>query len=228
MKKFLIIIPIYISKQSDIEYLNLCIKSIEKQEYSKSLINVVIIDDNSIIPIKINTDLNHKLIRNKERMYPAFNRYHQYKLCPDNDIIIFLDGDDWFVDSKCLKILNNIYSNSEIRWSVSNHKTFKSKKLDILPKSVKVPIEIDKPYICHLRCGYGYVWNKMDINWIKMDGEYIKWMSDWNEILYALKNYGQPYKINTSLIVYNLESNKTKNENNNYKNMINFFKSKLL
>ena len=61
-----------------------------------------------------------------------------------------------------------------------------------------------------------------------MDGNFIRWMSDWNEILYALNNYGQPFKINTSLIVYNLESNKTKNENNNYKNMINFFKSKLL
>ena len=96
-------------------------------------------------------------------------------------------------------------------------------KLNLLPVNVKVPKEIDKPYICHLRCGYGYVWNKMDINWIKMDGNFIRWMSDWNEILYALNNYGQPFKINTSLIVYNLESNKTKNENNNYKNMINFF-----
>ena len=228
MNNFLIIIPCYILKQSDIKYLNYCLKSIEGQEYPKNLIKISIIDDNSIIPIKVNTNLNYRLIRNEKRMYPAYNRYNQYKLCPDNDIIIFLDGDDWFIDTKCLKIIDNIYSNNDIKWSLSNHKTFKNGKLNFLPVNVKVPKEIDKPYICHLRCGYGYVWNKMDINWIKMDGNFIRWMSDWNEILYALNNYGQPFKINTSLIVYNLESNKTKNENNNYKNMINFFKSKLL
>ena len=79
MNNFFIIIPCYISKQSDIKYLNYCLKSIEDQEYPKNLIKISIIDDNSIIPIKVNTNLNYRLIRNEERMYAAYNRYNQYK-----------------------------------------------------------------------------------------------------------------------------------------------------
>lgn len=224
MKKFNIIIPVYNHK----EFLKKCLNSIEIQEYPKELIFVYIIDDNPNdkynVP-KHNFEIFYK--KNKERMHPAFNRYSIYTKINDNDLILFLDGDDWLVDSKVLNLLNNIYSNNDICWSISNHKLFKNGNIRVKPYFVNSKLIIDKPCICHLRCGYGYIWNKMKIDWIIMNKKYIKWMSDWNENLFALKYHGQPFKINSSLCVYNLDTVKTKNENTNYNEMIVYFKNKM-
>ena len=66
----------------------------------------------------------------------------------------------------------------------------------------------------------------MNESYLDVNKNYIRWMSDWNENLYAIKNYGQPFKINCSLVVYNLDTMKTKKENNNYKEMISWFQTK--
>lgn len=226
MNRFQIIIPTYKYQK----YLNKCLESIENQEYPKELIVATVIDDNSPKPLELlKTSYECKLLRNKERMYAGYNRYLVYSKCPDNDIIIFLDGDDWLADNKCLQIINNVYNNNNIKWSISNHKLYQNDKLKVLPTFVNLPLQIDKPKICHLRCGYGYVWNKMEIDCIKLNNnQIIKWMTDWNENLYALKYYGNPYKINSSLSVYNLDTSKTRKENNNYKEMIKWFSNKYI
>ena len=209
------------------EYLDKCIESINNQDYPKKFIRMLIIDDNSDIPLKTKeVSFFIKKIRNNERMHPGYNRYLGYKEAYDDDIIVFLDGDDWLIDSKCLSLINKIYNENRIDWSVSNHKIFLENRTKIIPTNVTLPLEFDKPKICHLRCGYGYVWNKIDIDWLMFNKEYIKWMTDWNENVYALKNFGQPYKINSSLCVYNQNTSKTKKENKNYNEMINFFKNK--
>ena len=224
MKRFHIIIPTYKHQ----EFIDKCLESIENQDYPKELIKTTVIDDFSPNKLEIiKTSFECKLIRNKERRYAGYNRYLVYSQSNDNDILVFLDGDDWLSDNKCLKLINNIYQNNNIHWSISNHKLYQNGNLKVLPRYVKLPLQISKPKICHLRCGYGYVWNKMNIEWIKLnDGKFIKWMTDWNENLYALKNFGEPFKINTSLSVYNLDTSKTRKENNDYQNMIDWFVNK--
>ena len=225
MNKFHIITPCYNHQ----EYLNKCIESVENQDYQKGLISMTIIDDNSQIPLKTEeTSFNLKIIRNKKRMHPAYNRYIEYIKVNDDDIIVFLDGDDWLSDNKCLSTISNVYKNNKIDWSISNHKIYKNNKLKVIPSFVNLPLLTENPKICHLRCGYGYVWNDMDIKFIKYKTDYMKWMTDWNENLFAIKKYGQPYKIESSLSVYNQDTSKTRRENNDYKEMINFFKNKLL
>ncbi len=224
MNKFHIITPCYNHQL----YLDRCIESIENQDYPKDLIKMTIIDDNSLIPLKTKeTSFNLKIIKNKIRMHPAYNRYIVYNNVNDNDIIVFLDGDDWLSDNKCLHTINNVYQNNKISWSISNHKIYKNKKTKIIPSYVDLPLLVGKPKICHLRCGYGYVWNKMEESWIKKNNKYIKWMTDWNENLFALKNYGQPFKIESSLSIYNQDTSKTRKENNDYKEMIKFFSFKI-
>ena len=83
-----------------------------------------------------------------------FNRFIVYSKCEDNEIIIFLDGDDWLSDCKCLTVLNNIYNENDIKWSISNHKVYKDEKLKVIPSFVNLPLESEKPKICHLRSGY--------------------------------------------------------------------------
>lgn len=223
MNNFEIIIPAYNCQT----YLNKCLDSIEIQDYNLDSVNVTIIDDNSEPPLEANKySFTFEIIRNSKRMHAGYNRFKKYTKCKDNDIIIFLDGDDWFIDNKCLKVINKIYQENKISWSISNHKAYRNNRLKVIPNFVNLPLELDKPKIVHLRCGYGYVWNKMTEDDIKVGNEYIKWMTDWNENLYAIKKYGQPYKINCSLVVYNLDTSKTKKENDNYNEMLNWFKNK--
>ncbi len=223
MNKFQIIIPVFRYQ----EYLDKCIDSIRIQEYPKELIKIHIIDDFSDEPLKINgNELDINLIRNEERLYAGYNRFKIFTNCKDDDIIIFLDGDDWLSDSQVLQVINDTFNNNKIHWSISNHKIYKNSKIKVLPVFVNLPLEISKPRICHLRCGYGYVWNNMEIDWLKKDNKIIKWMTDWNENIYALKHYGQPFKIESSLSVYNNDSSKTRNENKDYYEMINWFDSK--
>ena len=66
----------------------------------------------------------------------------------------------------------------------------------------------------------------MNINWIRYQDNYVKWMTDWNENIFAIKNFGQPFKINSSLSIYNQDTTKTRKENKNYKEMINFLVKK--
>lgn len=224
MNNFLIIIPAYKSQH----FLDKCLLSIWEQEYDKTKIKAVVIDDNSPIPLNINKyDYEINIIRNETRMYAAYNRYMVYSKAKDDDLIIFLDGDDWFTDKHVLQLINKIYKNINIKWSISNHKIFKNNRIKIKPCFVNDYIK-GKPHICHLRIGYGYIWNKMNIDWIRKDNKYIKWMSDWNENLYALKMYGSPYKINSSLCVYNMDTSKTRNENNDYNRMLEYFEDKMI
>jgi glycosyltransferase involved in cell wall biosynthesis len=223
MNKFHIITPCYNHQ----EYLDKCIGSIESQDYPKELVSMTIIDDSSKFPLKTKeTSFNLKIIRNNERMHPAYNRYLVYSKVKNDEIILFLDGDDWLSDNKCLSTISRIYKDNDINWAISNHKIYKNNKIKVIPSFVTLPLIIDKPKICHLRSGYGYVWNNMEEDWIKYKNNYIKWMTDWNENIYAIKNFGQPYKIESSLSVYNQDTSKTRKENKNYIEMINFFKNK--
>ena len=54
------------------------------------------------------------LIKNKERIGALHNLYNMIHSCDDQDIIVTLDGDDWFPDRYVLKRLNEVYSSGEV------------------------------------------------------------------------------------------------------------------
>jgi mannosyltransferase OCH1-like enzyme/glycosyltransferase involved in cell wall biosynthesis len=55
------------------------------------------------------------LIKNQEREGgAAANYYKATKLCNDDDIIVHLDGDDWFAHENALAVLNKVYSNEDV------------------------------------------------------------------------------------------------------------------
>ena len=52
------------------------------------------------------------LIRNPVRVGAMQNLYHMIHSCDDNEIIVILDGDDWFAHNGVLKKINEMYSDS--------------------------------------------------------------------------------------------------------------------
>ena len=119
-KPFVIIIPSYNNAPW-------CIKNLESalnQKYENY--RIILIDDCStdrqekILKDYINEhELSQKVtfIRNAERHRKLYNMYHAVQSCKLNEIILELDGDDFFAHDQVLSKFNDIYSKKDI-WLV--------------------------------------------------------------------------------------------------------------
>jgi glycosyltransferase involved in cell wall biosynthesis len=128
-KKFVIIIPSFNNEKW-------CIKNLESvfnQVYDNY--KVIYIDDCSAdktskkVADYIN-NLDEKkrskitLIKNEKRMYAMENRYKAIHMCDPEDIIINLDGDDWFAHTTVLSYLNSVYKDNNIWMTYGRYKSY--------------------------------------------------------------------------------------------------------
>lgn len=114
---FKIIVPLYNVEK----WIKLCLNSVLLQEYENY--ECIIINDKSTDnTLKIIKDLNlpkdkFKVITNSQNLGPLANAYygvvkHSTDLS-DQDIIVILDGDDFFASDKTLTILNEEYNKND-------------------------------------------------------------------------------------------------------------------
>ena len=123
---FVFIIPAYNSAK----WVQKIFDSIRNQFYSKKYYRVIYIndksDDNTIKEIefyqKNHPEFQIHLINNEERQWPAYSRYTACQLCMDDEICVFLDGDDWLVNNSTLNILNKVYQNPIIQCTFGSMK----------------------------------------------------------------------------------------------------------
>lgn len=114
---FIIIVPSYNNAQW-------CIKNLESvcfQNYKNY--HVMYVDDCSndqtytlVKDFIEKHNLWHKvtLIRNPTRMGAMANLYYTIHACPDQAIVVTVDGDDWLLDGNVLAYLNRVYSDSNV------------------------------------------------------------------------------------------------------------------
>ena len=208
MKSFVFII----AARNNGKWIEKCLKSIDMQTYQNK--RIIYIDDRSTEGIKfpkINTKMD--IIKNDRRYGPAYSRWVGLKRVKKDEIVVFLDGDDWLSYKQVLEYLNQYYSKfKETKWAISNYREFKNNRTGLIPLINKIPININNFSKTHLRSGYGYVWKDMPESWIKYEGEYLSFMTDSNENLWALNKYGQPTHLTGVLMIYNCDSSKTMNE----------------
>ncbi|MEX0849106.1 MAG: glycosyltransferase family A protein [Candidatus Dependentiae bacterium] len=55
-----------------------------------------------------------KLIKNQYNRKALANIYKTVHMCNDNDLIVILDGDDWFAHNNALTFINNLFFNNDI------------------------------------------------------------------------------------------------------------------
>lgn len=121
VNKYKIIIPSYNSEK----WIKKTLDSVVCQSYKNY--DVTIIDDCStdanqrdIIEsycLKFSTNSNKwKFIFNKDRKYSLYNIVNGIysSSCKDEDVIIILDGDDWFYNNDVLNKVNNCYIKNDI------------------------------------------------------------------------------------------------------------------
>ena len=114
---FKIIVPFYNVEQ----WVKLTIRSIQMQNYKNFeciLVDDISTDQSRVLAEKeINVDKRFKIVENKAKKYVLKNICDAIELANPNqeDIIVILDGDDWFARKDVLSILNETY-NRENCW----------------------------------------------------------------------------------------------------------------
>ncbi len=112
-KHFVIVIPSYNNKQWYVRNL----ASVLSQNYDN--FDVIYTDDRSpdgtgdlVEKYLEEYDLDHRviLIKNEIRRGALHNLYLMINMCPDDAVIVTLDGDDWLPDDEVLTRLNAVYA----------------------------------------------------------------------------------------------------------------------
>jgi glycosyltransferase involved in cell wall biosynthesis len=116
MKRIVVIIPSYNNRQ----WYERNLSSVVAQDYHN--FHVIYVDDCSsdgtgelvgqFIAEHSSGNLIH-LNRNAARLGALQNLYNTIHSCDDQEIMILLDGDDWFAHNGVLKKINEVYSNSD-------------------------------------------------------------------------------------------------------------------
>lgn len=92
------------------------INSIKSQKYKNFICTIVDANstDNTVKEayIEIANDKRFEILINKERKFPLQNQFETIKNLnlEDDDIIVNVDGDDWFYDENSLNKINEVYS----------------------------------------------------------------------------------------------------------------------
>lgn len=95
--------------------------SIASQNFDKNRIKVIVTDDASTDSspekvAKIATENGWQYILNTERKYALYNQYRAIHLIceSDEDVVVFVDMDDWLIDGEVLNELEKHYSSPDV------------------------------------------------------------------------------------------------------------------
>ncbi len=116
------------------------------------------------------------LVNNTCRHGALANLYLAAHSCEDNQILLTLDGDDWFPDASVLKKLNDVYASGEI-WMT--HGTLLSYPSGSIDWCEEVPLALIKSnearkFKCpsHLRTYYAWIFKKIALEDLLYEGKF--------------------------------------------------------
>jgi glycosyltransferase involved in cell wall biosynthesis len=198
------------------EYIDKCINSIKNQTYEN--FKVYLIDDVStdntveIAEKLINGDDRFTLIKNKEKKFKLKNMDElimDETLFDDEDIIIELDGDDWFFDNNVLKFIWEKYKSNKNLWLTNGSFIYSNGQIGFSSKVNYKTIRNDVFTFSHLRTWKTHLWRKIEEeSFLDENGNYFVSAPD---VAYSIpmveiagdKHYEYIPKI---LLMYNAES----------------------
>jgi glycosyltransferase involved in cell wall biosynthesis len=218
--KFCFIVPTYNNQ----EYILPCLRSIYRQ--NQQTFRIIVIDDCSI---DLTTDIikqfvtdnnitNLDLIINSKRYGGAYSRFVGIKKTMDEEILLFLDGDDWLFSDNILEILDKIYDDG-YTMTVGSYRKYNG-KFSIFTNRV-CNIDVKSPGRYHLRTALSSIFKNYEYTDILDDkGEPIRYLTDYNETLFALNKNPKIFYCHTPMMIYNIISPKTEELDFIYKKSI--------
>lgn len=190
--------------------------SIFKQKYKN--FRVIYIDDSStddtfnlVKDYLLRNNLFNKvnLIQNKDRKGATYNRYIASHLCNDDEIVLILDGDDWFAHRYVFKIINKVYSKENIwltygqflKWPLLYKGQCKYLNQDYNFRSM------DQWYTSALRTYYAWLFKRINKEDLMQDDKFLQVSGDVAEMLPMLEMARGHIKfINKILYIYNVKT----------------------
>lgn len=221
-KSFVIVIPSYNNKLWYMRNLD----SIFDQSYDNY--RVIYIDDASpdgtgdLVKkyiAKRNMGKKVTLLLNEKNKGALANTYYAANLCKSHEIIVIVDGDDWFNDVDALKYLNEIYKDPNVWMTYGQFVEFPI--ADEAEWVHRIPSEIVKKNAfrdytwvsSHLRTFYAALFHKINENDLKKDGTFLPSAGDLAAMFPMLEMAGfHSYYVPRVMYVYN-----TANQINDHK-----------
>lgn len=196
-----VVVPSY----NNIQTLNTTSASIYKQDYTNY--RVIFVDDISDDPLELDTiltiskdhcqDSRYMIMKQYTKQRQCAGRYIGYHMAYDDEIIMFLDGDDMFYNAQTMSIINNAYINSPVAMTYGSHVDLHEGIVHSICKggdSFPSNIIKNKQYryhaflSAHLRTGYAYLFKNIHItDLMHNDRKFFKIMTDYAEMIPALE-----------------------------------------
>jgi hypothetical protein len=214
--KYHIITPFYNAK----EFLPKCINSIKRQKnqnFKCTLIDDMSTDGSYQVAEKlIGTDERFTLIKNMKKCYALSNIVRAIKLsgASKDDVIILLDGDDWFSSSLALTHLNKYYNSKDCWLTYGSYIMYPHGIFGPEPSEYPQSIIDNNIYrqdqwrASHLRTFRKHLWDKIDhVDLKDADGNFYEMTYDQAIMLPLLEMSGPRSKYIPEIMhVYNKEN----------------------
>ena len=198
------------------EYIIKCINSIKNQTYKN--FKVFLIDDMStdntiqIINDLIKDDERFVLIKNSEKKFKLKNideLIMNETLINDEDIIVELDGDDWFFSDDVLNTIYEKYNNNKNLWLTNVSFIYSNGQFGFSSKVNYKTVRQDVFTFSHLRTWKCHLWRSInEESFLDENQEYFKSAPDVAYSLPMVEMAGNNHYefIPKLLLVYNAES----------------------
>jgi glycosyltransferase involved in cell wall biosynthesis len=162
--------------------------------------------------IEHNLDQKVQLIKNTIRRGGLHNFYTMVYMCDDDEIVVNLDGDDWFPDDNVLTRLNNVYSSSEVWLTYGQFQTYPSGVngwASPMPDSV---IEANSfryhPNLpTHLRTHYAWLFKQIKLEDLLYSGKFYSMVPDMAMMFPMIEMAGERHQfIPDIMYIYNQDN----------------------
>ena len=153
------------------------------------------------------------LINNETRQGALANIVKAVYLCNNWDVIVTLDGDDWFAGDHVLQKLNDAYADENVWMTYGSYQEFPSGRKGIFAQPIPADVIADNAYrkygwkVSHLRTFYAWLFKLIKIEDLKIDGEFFMISGDLAHIFPVIEMTGGRFKyITDTLYVYNVQT----------------------
>jgi glycosyltransferase involved in cell wall biosynthesis len=151
-----------------------------------------------------------KLINNNERYGHLFNQFYAIHSCNENEIIVILDGDDWFAHDRVFDYLNKVYQNSNV-WLTYGQFVFLKKNVKGICRNIPADVIKNNSIrtFCewnysHVRTFYAALFKRVKQEDLMLDGDFLPMAADVATMYPMLEMCGTRFRfISDVLYVYN-------------------------
>lgn len=151
-----------------------------------------------------------KLIKNQKKMLALGNTYYAVHSCNPSEIVVILDGDDWFDNKDVLSCLNETYNDKNIWMTFGSFRYFPSNRVCERPRlnsnmTLRNKVREDAEHVWyHVRSFYAGLFQKIKKEDLLFEGKFFEMSGDGAYMIPMFEMAGQHYRfIDKVLYIYN-------------------------